>query len=306
MRIYCIFFVTFADMKRFLLSILCFAACSASLHAQEATLPSPDAKSMGMGGLTMTVLSASHAIYLNPAMGAFSRTPVQISSSYYKQGDYDSYAVSGAVRFGQNNVSHIGWRQYLREKGNNDKALDLGYSRRIGRSWAVGAVTRYTRLTRPDQTTNALALDFSVAWVRPLETLGSLSTLRAGAKLANIGGYFKHTDYELPMNCTAGVALDTFLSDAHEITVGTDFGYYCNPSPVRGFQWSLGAEYNLMQLVQFRAGYHYGERRAYYPCYTSVGAGVRFLHLRLDFAYLFAARKTAFRNTYSFSFGLDF
>ncbi|MDE6569815.1 MAG: PorV/PorQ family protein [Alistipes sp.] len=293
-------------MKRFLLSILCFAVCSTSLHAQEATLPSPDAKSMGMGGLTMTVLNASHAIYLNPAMGAFSRTPVQLSSSYYKQGDYNSYAVSGAVRFGQNNFSHIGWRQYLREKGNNDKALDLGYSRRIGRSWAVGAVTRYTRLTRPDQTTNALALDFSVAWVHPLETLGSFSTLRAGAKLTNIGGYFKHTDYELPINCTAGVALDTFLSDAHEITVGTDFGYYCNPSPVRGFQWSIGAEYNLMQFVQFRAGYHYGERRAYYPCYTSVGAGVRFLHLRLDFAYLFAAKQTAFRNTYSFSFGLDF
>ncbi len=293
-------------MKRLFLSILLFAACSSGVQAQEATLPSTDAKSMGMGGLAMTVLNASHAIYHNPAMGAFSLMPLQISSSYYKQGGYDSYAVSGAVRFGQGNFSHIGWRQYLRESGNNDKALDLGYSRRIGRRWAVGATTRYTRLTRPDETANALAVDLSAAWVCPLEGVGMFSTLRVGAKLANIGGYFKHTNYELPVNCTAGVALDTFLSDAHEITVGTDFGYYFNPSPVRGFQASIGAEYNLMQFVQLRAGYHYGERRAYYPCYTSVGAGVRFLHLRLDFAYLFAAKRTAFRNTYSFSFGLDF
>ncbi len=44
---------------------------------------------------------------------------------------------------------------------------------------------------------------------------------------------------------------------------------------------SVGAEYNLMQLVQLRTGYHYGERRDYYPSYWTVGAGVRILHLRL-------------------------
>lgn len=69
------------------------------------------------------------------------------------------------------------------------------------------------------------------------------------------------------MDFTVGAALDTFLTDAHEITVGTDLGYYFSPSAVRGFQMSLGAEYNLMQLVQLRTGYHYGERRDYYPSY---------------------------------------
>ncbi|MFR8225338.1 MAG: hypothetical protein ACLU9X_13560 [Alistipes shahii] len=54
------------------------------------------------------------------------------------------------------------------------------------------------------------------------------------------------------MDFTVGAALDTFLTDAHEITVGTDLGYYFSPSAVRGFQMSLGVEYNLMQLVQLR------------------------------------------------------
>ena len=44
------------------------------------------------------------------------------------------------------------------------------------------------------------------------------------------------TEYTLPMDFTVGAALDTFLTDAHEITVGTDLGYYFSPSAVRGFQ----------------------------------------------------------------------
>ena len=104
----------------------------------------------------------------------------------------------------------------------------------------------------------------------PLENVGSYSTLRVGGKLGNLGGYLGKTDYTLPMDLTAGVALDTFLSDAHEITVGADWGYYFSPARVRGFQMSVGAEYNLMQLIQLRAGYHYGERRNYYPTYGSV------------------------------------
>ncbi len=293
-------------MKQFL-SISIFCVCWAfSSYAQELMPACSDAKSLGMGGLTMTTIGASHTLYDNPAMAAFSVSPLQISSSYYKQNDYDFYSVSGTGRFGQRNFAHIGWRQYLREKDNNDKAIDLGYSRRIGTEWGIGIVARYTHLKRPDAKADALAFDLSAAWSHPLENVGTYSTLRVGAKIADIGGYFHYSDYELPVNCTAGVALDTFLTDAHEITVGTDFGYYFNPAAVRGFQWSIGAEYNLMQFVQLRAGYHYGERRQYYPNYTSVGAGIRFLHLRLDFAYLFAAKDTLFHNTYSFSFGLDF
>lgn len=295
----------FRCMKRSLsILALCFGLLSA--RAQEATLPNPDAKALGMGGVTMTTLSTAHALYDNAAMAAFSRDQMLFSSSWYGQGDYDAYAVTAARRIGTDNMLQLGWRQYLRERGNNDMSVDAGYSRRIGERWAVGIVGRYTRLERPDDSVDALAADLCAAWSMPLELGSRYATLRAGAKLANLGGYLSATDYTLPVNFTAGAALDTYLSDAHQITVGADAGYYFNPSAVRGFQLSAGAEYNLMQLIQLRAGYHWGERRDYYPDYATVGAGVRFLHLRLDFAYLFAARNTVLRNTYSVSFGLDF
>ena len=289
----------------FLLSIL---LCGGVLgvHAQESAYFSPDAKSLGMGGLTMTVSGASHALYDNPAMAAFSNAQAQISSSYNRHDGTDFYAVSGIGQFGQNNFAALGWRQYLYATDNHDMLVDAGYVRRIGPEWGIGIVARYTHRKHPDATANALACDLSTAWSHPLENIGAYSTLRVGAKIANLGGYFGEVEYELPMTGTMGIAWDTYITDAHEITVGTDFGYVFNPSDVRGFQWSVGAEYNLTQFVQFRAGYHYGEHRDYNPCYTSVGAGVRFLHLRLDFAYLIAAKESILRNTYCFSFGLDF
>ena len=293
-------------MKRLITLLAALAALQTYAQRIEVTLPSPDAKAIGMGGVMMTTLSGSHAIYNNSAMAVFSRMPSQISSSYYGQKNFDYYAVSGFCRFDNVNLAQVGWRQYLREHGNNDMAIDLGYSRRMGDNWSLGVVARYMHLKRPDISADALAVDLSAAYQLPLENVGSYSTLRAGAKLGNLGGYVDDTDYTLPMDFTVGAALDTFLSDAHEITVGTDVGYYFSPKAVRGFQMSVGAEYNLMQLVQLRTGYHYGEQRDYYPSYWTVGAGVRILHLRLDFAYLFAKKDTLLRNTYSISFGLDF
>lgn len=295
-----------SDMKRFVTLMAAVAALHGAVSAQEATLPTPDAKAIGMGGVAMTSVSSSHAIYNNAASAVFSLSPAQISSSYYGQGSFDYYAVSGSYRFDNTNLIQAGWRQYLRGGGNTDMAVDLGYARRLDEHWALGVVARYLHLSRPDISADALAADLSAAYQLPLENIGSYSTLRAGAKLANLGAYLQQTDYNLPMDLTAGVALDTFLSDAHEITVGADLGYYFYPKDVRGYQMSLGVEYNLMQLVQFRGGYHYGEQRYYYPSYWSAGVGVRILHIRLDFAYLFAKKDTLLHNTYSLSFGFDF
>ena len=294
-------------MKR-LATILsgCALALAFPVLAQEAMLPTPDAKSLGMGGVAMTTLSGSHALYGNSAMAVFSQMPSQVSSSYFGQADFDYYAVTGYYRFANVDLVQAGWRQYIRERGNNDMALDLGYARRIGERWSVGVVARYLHLKRYDETADALAADVSAAYSLPLEGVGTYATLRAGAKAGNLGGYLRGGGHTLPMDLAAGVALDTFLTDAHEVTVGVDAGYYFVPSAVRGFRMSVGAEYNLMQLVQLRAGYSYGERRDYYPSHASVGAGLRVLHLRLDFAYLFAAKGTPLRNTYCLSFRIDF
>lgn len=289
--------------------MLIMLAAMAALHgasAQVATLPSPDAKVLGMGGVSMTAVSGSHALYGNSAMPLFSYMPSQIASSYYGQEAFDYYSVTGFCRLANANLLQLGWRQYLRERDNNDMSIDVGYARALSERWGIGIVGRYLHLKRPGGSADALAADVSLAYQQPLEGIGSLSILRIGGKLSNLGGFLDGYDATLPMEATVGAALDTYFSDAHELTVGADLGYCFTPGAVRGIRLSAGAEYNLMQLFQFRAGYHYGERRDYDPSYWSLGAGVRFLHLRLDFAYLFAARDTLLHNTYAVSFGFDF
>ena len=295
-------------MKRLTITLSAlFFAIGLSAQTYDLDFLNPDAKVLGMGGISMTSLSGSHAIYNNAAMAIFSQSPSQVSASYYGQGIYDAYAVSGSCRFDNNNLAQIGWRQLFYDNSQGeDLVLDLGYSRRINDHWAIGIVGRYQHFSQTNMpTANALALDLHVAYTLPLENVGKYSTLRAGARLSNLGGCFGDNNRTLPIRIVGGVALDTFLTDSHEIIIATDLGYCFTPSQPRGFQLSIGAEYNLVQLIQLRAGYHYGES-SFTPCYTSLGAGVRILHLRLDFAYLFASSNSILRNTYSFSFGIDF
>ena len=292
-------------MKR-LLTIFLAALGVLRLEAQEAAFPTIDAGALGMGGITMTTLSDAHTVYNNAAFTLFARAPMQLSTSYYGQSEFDYYAASAYWRWSPANALQVGWRQYLRERGNHDSAFDAGYARRISERFAVGIVARYIRLTRPDGAANALAADLCAAWLLPLEGVGDYSTVRLGAKLANIGAFLGRTEQRLPLECKAGAALDTFFSDAHELTLAAEAGYCFTPRAVRGMQAAVGVEYALMQLLQFRAGYHYGEQKSYAPSFGSFGVGVRFLHLRVDFAYLLAARDSWLYNTYSITFGLDF
>lgn len=298
-------FTIFVPMKQLLVTLVALLALSTT-QAQESAMPTIDAQSLGMGGVTMAISSDTHALFNNAAQTAFSRFPAKLSASYYGQTDFDYYGISGYWRFDRMNTLQLGWRQYLREKGNHDSALDLGYTRRLGERVAVAAVGRYMHLKRYEETSDALSVDLSVAYEQPIASWERYSTLRLGAKIANLGGFLDGSDLSLPMDLKVGAALETFFSDQHQLTVGCDVGYYFTPSSVRGFQVALGAEYNLMQLICLRAGYHVGERTAYYPSFGSVGVGVRLLHIRVDFAYLMAKKDTPLRNTYSISFGLDF
>ena len=99
-------------MKRLVTLLAALAALQTYAQRIEATLPSPDAKSLGMGGVMMTTLSGSHAIYNNSATAIFSHTPSQVSSSYYGQRSFDYYAVSGFCRFDNINLVE-GWYKQI-------------------------------------------------------------------------------------------------------------------------------------------------------------------------------------------------
>lgn len=295
-------------MKNIGLLIAALFAFTQGIKAQELPLLNLDAKSLAMGGVTTTNLAASHAVFNNAASAPLSPMQAQISASYQMLEAYDCYGASGFYTIASRNSLLAGWRQLRHAPGNNDMMIDLGYARRIGETWSVGIVGRYTHLRRPDGGQDALAADLSLLYLLPLEEVGYYSNLRFGAKVSNLGGGIGSTPKNemLPVGFTVGAAFDTYITDAHELTFATDLGGYFNPDYARSFQGSVGAEYNLMQFVQFRCGYHYGGGSDYNPSYGSFGAGVRFLHLRLDFSYLVAEKSSWAHNAWNISFGFDF
>lgn len=297
-------------MKRAWTTLLFTLLAATVARAQyDVMILNPDARSAGMGGVAMTGIGSSHAIFGNASAALFSRIPYQISSTYSGHDGGNSYAVSGYGRIGGRSVLEAGWRMFD-YRGGSDMAFDAGYSRFVAPRVALGLTARYVR-HKPDvgSSDHALAVDLSASSRLPLAALPENSAIVLGARLANLGGYLKRPDgasHVLPIQLKAGAALDWWIRDSHELIFAADYGYFFAPSPVRGSEISVGMEYNLMQLLRIRGGYHVGERERYYPNYASVGVGLRFMHLRLDLSYLFADKNTVLHRAYSLSFGLDF
>lgn len=275
-------------------------------QAQYGTMTlNPDARAMSLGGVCTTTLSSSHTLFNNPSLVSFLPGNVHLGGTYYGEDGRNYYAVSGYFRFG-GNALQAGWKQYDYGTG-RDMAVEIAYSRRIARIFSIGITGRYMHFrTDTSESSNALAADLSASCQIPLSILSEGSSFLIGARLNNLGGYLKGEGATLPVNLTVGGALDYWLSESHQLLFATDIGYYFTPSTLSGVQVSVGAEYTFMQLLQLRAGYHFGQEGSAIPSYGSVGAGIHILHLRFEAAYLIAGKNSPMRNTYSLNFGFDF
>ena len=92
----------------------------------------------------------------------------------------------------------------------------------------------------------------------------------------------------------------------HAVTLAGESRYTFSPVAAHGIEGGICLEYSLMQLLQFRAGYHGGEARLYYPDFVSLGIGVRFMHLCFDAGYTMAKKASPMHNAYSLTIGLEF
>ena len=165
-----------------------------------------------------------------------------------------------------------GWRTFGFDERLKDKSVSLAYAYRLNDIVALGMTADYARFVR-ERSGNAFSAGITAQAVVPFERGENYSALRLGAKLTGIAGECRYT---------------------------------FSPVAARGVEGGIGMEYSLMQLLQFRVGYHGGESRLYYPDYFSLGVGVRFMHLCFDAGYTVAKKASPMHNAYSFTIGLDF
>lgn len=291
-------------MKRLLLLLALLGGTLLSARAQSGLLIlNSEARAMAMGGVTATTISSSNTIFNNPSLVSFADAPFQIATSYTGSDSSEIYSLSAYYQFLTGGAIQAGWRS-LSYQGGDDMTFELGYSRRIARIFSIGITGRYIHSTNElDEKYNGLAADLSASCRIPL----GQSALLVGAKLNNLGAYFSgKEDPLLPIQFTAGLGFQLVINDSHSLLFSGDTSYCFNPDPFKGSQLGVGVEYEFMQLLQLRGGYHYGQQDSIYPSYFSVGAGLHFLFFRVDASYLIASKSSMMHNAYMLNVGLNF
>ena len=84
------------------------------------------------------------------------------------------------------------------------------------------------------------------------------------------------------------------------LTVGAEVDYLFSGALMAG----LGVEYTIVDIVSLRGGFHYGDAAKAIPMYASLGLGVKFAGVHLDFSYLLASQTLG--NSLLFGLGYSF
>ena len=162
----------------------------------------------------------------------------------------------------------------------------------VGLGWrfmpwlSLGANVRYLSSTLSEEHSyGAVSSDiFVMSRISDFSLALGVSSL--GSRVESASG----ATYPLPASLTFGAGYLAEFAEAHGVEVLLDADWYF-------------AGWNRM--VSVRAGYRYGGESVI-PSYASVGAGVEFIGISLDLAYLIAAGDSPLRNTMTFGLGYSF
>ncbi len=221
-------------------------------------------------------------------------------------------------------------------KGNpREFSLDLGYSRKLSDHLALGVALRYIYSNLAAGTAssggaykpgNAVAGDIGLYYTNASE---SGQGWRAGLVASNLGtkiGYGGAQKNFIPANLGLGMGHTWVTNEVHKMSVhgeinklmvpaspvndadSADFAKYAELGVVNGWMksfsnsaisYSLGAEYSYNDQFSLRGGYYRDSRTMGQRSYFTMGFGVKYSMLGLDFSYLLPSGSGINRNPLS-------
>lgn len=249
--------------------------------SNAAAIPFSDAKMDVAAGYTMWQPTSVNSTMLNvgAAFNMKNKFGLAVGFLYGMNPAYDVYDQSGSAK-GQFKPS--------------DMHVNVGLAWRFLPFLSLGANVGYANSTLADNHSyGAVAADvFAMAKFAGVKVTAGVSNL--GTKVKSASG----AEFSLPASVAVGAGYDLNLQK-HHIEIMADADYYLNGA----FAAAAGAEYTFNSLASVRAGYRYGGNSPL-PSYASVGAGVQFIGLKLDLAYLIASGPA--KNTLALSLGYTF
>ena len=106
--------------------------------------------------------------------------------------------------------------------------------------------------------------------------------------------------FSLPASATIGADWVRQFSDSHGLRLAVDVDCLFSGNVTA----AAGAQYSFKNMLFARAGYHFGTKEAVLPSFATVGLGVRFFGVSLDFAYL--TGNDVIGNSMTFGLGYRF
>ncbi len=227
----------------------------------------------------------------------------------------------------------------------NDMAVEAGYSRKLSKKSSIGLNIRYIHSKLADNSVNsnykagnAVAADLSYFWTKKAWNVG-LAITNLGSKV-NYGGDPAY----LPANLALGAAWNKKINSDNKISFALDINKLLVPTPpdasnaqkvadynnkgvvgswfssfgdapgggseeLKEVQLGVGAEYMYKEVFNARIGYFTESKLKGNRKYLTVGAGIKYKFIGVDFSYLVPEGSTtndnALKNTFRFSLLFD-
>lgn len=153
----------------------------------------------------------------------------------------------------------------------NDLAIGASFAYRIADPFSVGVRLNYISSSlAEDAKGTAFGADITLAYKK--------NSFGASLAVRNIGSQIKYgtSSYNLPALASAAASY-TIKSFAAYLEAGYVFS--------GSFMAGVGAEYTLIDIFTFRAGFHYGDAKSV-PTFVSLGLGINFHGAMVNATYL--------------------
>lgn len=297
------------EMRKALLIVAALSLCIA-LDAQTAAILNihSDPASAAMGGAGVALSTDAYAIENNIAAAALSPSRLAVAAGYGmwqpKGTDSKILSAQGFYRLGGKLAVALQYRnaaypEYTvvssdgRVKGSFTPAemtAGLGVAYRIADGLAAGVNLRMLSSSLADDAkATAFGADIALKYDK--------NALQAALAVCNIGTKLNYgsVSTSLPGCVKAGAAYSI-----SGFTLGGEADVLFSGA----FAAGAGAQYTIMDIVSLRAGYHFGKSYYVPASHVSLGAGVQWKGIKLDFAYLTASETLA--GTMFFSLGYAF
>lgn len=273
-------------------------------NAQTGTLPvldfNADTRSAGMGESTMGESKGMY-LYANPTSFLLEGKKIYGTYTYGlfpgtdDNGRLHFHAASAGYRLKKQAfmVGFRGWHGLKIAKVGEDgvekkdikpidMSVDITYARLLGNhlsAYITGSYI-YSDLGKSSSTVAGGAGLYYRNFISPAKEEWAYCI---GAAIRNLGGKVKYekTSYDLPTSVDLGGSLGIPVATGHKVDATFSARYLMLPSDAKTWSGGFGAEYELLELIAFRAGYHFGRSNNY----ATFGLGGKIKQVNVDIAY---------------------